>query len=106
MQLKGCGRTPYSRGFDGRAVLRSSVREFLVSEAMHHLRVPTTRALSIIGTGMEIRRPWYDVNTSLATIDIDTNDDDTSNTKPSVSYKYNGQKYSPDTILYEPGAGS
>jgi uncharacterized protein YdiU (UPF0061 family) len=47
LQLKGSGRSPYSRGFDGRAVLRSSIREFLVSEAMHHLRVPTTRALSV-----------------------------------------------------------
>ena len=42
LQLKGCGRTPFSRGFDGRAVLRSSVREFLVSESMHHLRVSRT----------------------------------------------------------------
>jgi serine/tyrosine/threonine adenylyltransferase len=45
LQLKGAGRTPYSRGADGRAVLRSSVREFLCSEAMFHLGVPTTRAL-------------------------------------------------------------
>jgi serine/tyrosine/threonine adenylyltransferase len=49
MQLKGAGPTPYSRTADGRAVLRSSVREFLCSEAMHHLGVPTTRALSLIG---------------------------------------------------------
>ncbi|HUH54349.1 MAG TPA: protein adenylyltransferase SelO family protein, partial [Rhodanobacter sp.] len=42
VQLKGAGRTPYSRGADGRAVLRSSIREFLCSEAMHHLGVPTT----------------------------------------------------------------
>ena len=47
LQLKGAGRSPFSRGFDGRAVLRSSVREFLASEAMHHLGVPTTRALSV-----------------------------------------------------------
>lgn len=47
LQLKGCGVTPYSRGFDGRAVLRSSVREFLCSEAMHALGVPTTRALCL-----------------------------------------------------------
>eukprot|EP00606_Chrysophyceae_sp_TOSAG23-5_P000591 GSChrysophyteH2.ASY1.ANO1.1399.1 assembled CDS len=52
LQLKGCGRSPYSRGFDGRAVIRSNVREFLMSEAMHHLGVSTTRALSIVGTGM------------------------------------------------------
>ena len=48
LQLKGAGPTPYSRTADGRAVLRSSVREFLCSEAMHHLGVPTTRALSLV----------------------------------------------------------
>src|SRR3954466_11380920 len=48
LQRKGAGRTPYARSADGRAVLRSSVREFLCSEAMHHLGVPTTRALSLI----------------------------------------------------------
>lgn len=47
VQLKGSGRTPFSRGFDGKAVLRSSVREFLASEAMFHLGVPTTRALCV-----------------------------------------------------------
>ena len=62
LQLKGCGRSPYSRGFDGRAVIRSNVREFLMSEAMHHLGVSTTRALSIIGTGMTVYRPWYKGN--------------------------------------------
>ena len=49
LQLKGAGPTPYSRTADGRAVLRSSIREFLCSEAMHHLGVPTTRALSLVG---------------------------------------------------------
>src|SRR5581483_11784885 len=48
LQLKGAGRTPYSRTADGRAVLRSSVREFMMSEAMHWLGVPTTRALSLV----------------------------------------------------------
>ena len=48
MQLKGAGPTPYSRSADGLAVLRSSVREFLCSEAMYHLGVPTTRALSLV----------------------------------------------------------
>ena len=47
MQLKGAGRTPYCRGADGRAVLRSSVREFLVQEHMHALGVPTSRSLSL-----------------------------------------------------------
>ena len=56
VQLKGAGRTPYSRGGDGRAVLRSSIREFLCSEAMHSLGIPTTRALSVIGSDAPIYR--------------------------------------------------
>ncbi len=61
LQLKGAGRTPYSRRADGRAVLRSSIREFLCSEAMHHLGVPTTRALSLVATGdTVIRDMFYD----------------------------------------------
>lgn len=56
LQLKGAGLTPYSRGADGRAVLRSSVREFLCSEAMFHLGVPTTRALSLVATGDQVVR--------------------------------------------------
>src|SRR5690349_14130493 len=56
LQLKGAGRTPYSRTADGRAVLRSSLREFLCSEAMHALGVPTTRALSLVGTGEQVIR--------------------------------------------------
>ncbi|HEY9132255.1 MAG TPA: YdiU family protein [Dyella sp.] len=59
LQLKGAGRTPYSRGADGRAVLRSSVREFLCSEAMHHLGVPTTRALSLVATGETVERDMF-----------------------------------------------
>ncbi|KZC40810.1 MULTISPECIES: protein adenylyltransferase SelO [Rhodanobacter] len=59
LQLKGAGLTPYSRGADGRAVLRSSVREFLCSEAMHHLGVPTTRALSLVGTGETVVRDMF-----------------------------------------------
>ena len=56
LQLKGAGPTPYSRGADGLAVLRSSVREYLCSEAMFHLGVPTTRALSLILTGEQVMR--------------------------------------------------
>jgi len=56
VQLKGAGPTPYSRRADGRAVMRSSVREFLCSEAMHHLGIPTTRALSLVGTGESVLR--------------------------------------------------
>ena len=60
MQLKGSGRTPYSRGADGRAVLRSSVREFLAQEHMHALGVPTTRSLSLYASKTEtVNRPWY-----------------------------------------------
>lgn len=63
LQLKGAGPTPYSRSGDGYAVLRSSVREFLCSEAMHHLGVPTTRALSLVTTGESIVRDmFYDGN--------------------------------------------
>ena len=56
VQLKGAGRTPYSRMGDGRAVLRSSIREFLCSEAMHGLGVPTTRALCVTGSPLPVRR--------------------------------------------------
>jgi uncharacterized protein YdiU (UPF0061 family) len=59
LQLKGSGPTPYSRGADGRAVLRSSIREFLCSEAMHHLGVPTTRALCLVGTGEQVVRDMF-----------------------------------------------
>ena len=56
LQLKGAGETPYSRTADGLAVLRSSLREYLCSEAMHHLGIPTTRALSLITTGEQVMR--------------------------------------------------
>lgn len=60
MQLKGGGRTPYCRGADGRAVLRSSVREFLAQEHMHALGVPTSRSLSLYASKTEkVQRPWY-----------------------------------------------
>jgi uncharacterized protein YdiU (UPF0061 family) len=56
LQLKGAGRTPYSRMGDGRAVLRSSIREYLGSEAMHGLGIPTTRALVVTGSPQPVRR--------------------------------------------------
>lgn len=60
MQLKGGGRTPYCRGADGRAVLRSSVREFLAQEHMHALGVPTSRSLCLFASQSEtVQRPWY-----------------------------------------------
>jgi serine/tyrosine/threonine adenylyltransferase len=63
LQLKGAGETPFSRTADGLAVLRSSVREFLCGEAMHHLGIPTTRALSLCATGRGVWRDmFYDGN--------------------------------------------
>ncbi len=60
MQLKGGGRTPYCRGADGRAVLRSSVREFLAQEHMHALGVPTSRSLTLYTSKSEtVKRPWF-----------------------------------------------
>lgn len=60
MQLKGGGRTPYCRGADGRAVLRSSVREFLAQEHMHALGIPTSRSLTLYVSETEtVRRPWF-----------------------------------------------
>jgi uncharacterized protein YdiU (UPF0061 family) len=60
LQLKGGGPTPYCRGADGRAVLRSSVREFLAQELMHALGVPTSRSLTLyMSRAEEVRRPWY-----------------------------------------------
>jgi uncharacterized protein YdiU (UPF0061 family) len=59
----GGGKTPFCRSADGRAVLRSSVREFLASEAMHHLGISTTRAISLIVSDEEkVMRPWYSKN--------------------------------------------
>ena len=60
MQLKGGGRTPYCRGADGRAVLRSSIREFLAQDHMHALGIPTSRSLSLYTSKTEkVRRPWF-----------------------------------------------
>jgi uncharacterized protein YdiU (UPF0061 family) len=59
LQLKGAGPTAYSRRADGRAVLRSSVREYLMSEAMHYLGVPTTRALALVTTGDKVARDMF-----------------------------------------------
>jgi uncharacterized protein YdiU (UPF0061 family) len=56
LQLKGAGLTPYSRTADGRAVLRSTIREYLCSEAMHHLGIPSTRALAVVGSDHPVLR--------------------------------------------------
>lgn len=71
MQLKGGGRTPYCRGADGRAVLRSSIREFLAQEHMHALGVPTSRSLSLYVSKTEkVTRPWYSEGTRSTDPDI------------------------------------
>jgi len=71
MQLKGGGPTPYCRGADGRAVLRSSVREFLAQEFMHALGVPTSRSLTLYVSRSEtVRRPWYAPNSSSIDPDV------------------------------------
>ena len=72
LQLKGGGTTPFHRGADGRAVLRSSIREFLASEAMHYLGVKTTRALSLVVSGKDtVARPWYTPDAILSFPDMD-----------------------------------
>ena len=65
IQLKGSGQTPYSRGSDGRAVLRSSIREYLCSETMHSLGIPTTRALCLIGSHDEVYREQIETGAML-----------------------------------------
>ena len=68
--MTGAGCTPFCRGFDGRAVLRSSLREFLASEAMYHLKVPTTRALCLVMSESEtaMRDAWQ-----IRTVDLEGN---------------------------------
>ncbi len=71
MQLKGGGRTPYCRGADGRAVLRSSVREFLAQDFMHALGIPTSRSLTLYVSQSEtVKRPWYSEGSSSFDPDI------------------------------------
>ncbi len=66
LQLKGAGRTPFSRGADGRAVLRSTIREYLAGEAMHGLGIPTTRALAIVGSDQPVYRESIETAAVLA----------------------------------------
>jgi uncharacterized protein YdiU (UPF0061 family) len=97
-QLKGSGTTPFSRSADGRAVLRSSVREFLASEAMYHLGVETTRALSLIAseTG-HIERPWFSPQKQLSLNDSRLQEYPLEFRKEVVRHA-NGQ---PDVLLQE-----
>jgi serine/tyrosine/threonine adenylyltransferase len=68
LHLKGAGTTPYSRGFDGRSVLRSTIREYLCGEAMHALGIPTTRALCIVGSAEPVRRERIETAATLVRI--------------------------------------
>ncbi|MDI9313977.1 MAG: YdiU family protein [Hydrotalea sp.] len=68
VQLKGAGKTPYSRFADGRAVLRSTIREYLCSEIMASLNIPTTRALSIVTSGEQVRRERWEPGAILTRI--------------------------------------
>jgi serine/tyrosine/threonine adenylyltransferase len=74
LQLKGGGTTPFCRGADGKAVLRSSIREFLASEAMHYLGISTTRALSLVVSETEFtNRPWYSEAASAPSLSSNAN---------------------------------
>src|SRR5699024_8501016 len=59
IQLKGAGKTPYSRGGDGRATVGPMLREYIISEAMHALGIPTTRGLAVVATGDQVRRERF-----------------------------------------------
>ena len=92
MQLKGGGPTPYCRGADGRAVLRSSVREFLAQELMHALGVPTSRSLTLYVSRSEaVRRPWYSPNSRSFDPDILVNNPAAITTRVAPSFLRVGQ---------------
>ena len=92
MQLKGGGPTPYCRGADGRAVLRSSVREFLAQELMHALGVPTSRSLTLYVSQTEtVRRPWYSENSNSSDPDILVEDPVAISTRVAPSFLRVGQ---------------
>ena len=109
MQLKGGGPTPFCRGADGRAVLRSSIREFLASEAMHALGVDTTRALSLVVSrgGDVARRPWYDPNADKdASAESISMDDPRlarypDDVKRQIIRQFASQKRDPDVMIVE-----
>ena len=92
MQLKGGGPTPYCRGADGRAVLRSSVREFLAQEFMHALGVPSARSLTLYVSRSEtVRRPWYAPNSRSFDPDILVDDPAAITTRVAPSFLRVGQ---------------
>lgn len=110
LQLKGAGPTPFCRGADGRAVLRSSMREFLASEAMYHLGIETTRALSLIVSedGDTSTRPWYSQSNQKS--NIPTMDDprlqkySIEQRKQIISQLNAQSKNDPDIMIEEPNA--
>ena len=92
MQLKGGGPTPYCRGGDGRAVLRSSVREFLAQELMHALGIPTSRSLMLmVGQEEEVYRPWYSEQSQSLDPDIMTSNRAAISTRVAPSFLRVGQ---------------
>lgn len=92
MQLKGGGPTPYCRGGDGRAVLRSSVREFLVQEHMHALGVPTSRSLCLfVSQSEQVSRPWYSENSYSTDPDITVSNPVAISTRVAPSFLRVGQ---------------
>ena len=92
LQLKGGGPTPYCRGADGRAVLRSSVREFLAQEFMHALGVPTSRSLTLYVSRAEtVRRPWYAPNSRSFDPDVMVNNPAAITTRVAPSFLRVGQ---------------
>lgn len=92
MQLKGGGTTPYCRGADGRAVLRSSVREFLAQEFMHALGIPTSRSLTLYVSRSEtVLRPWYSEGSKSFNPDIMTTNPVAISTRVAPSFLRVGQ---------------
>jgi len=92
MQLKGGGRTPYCRGADGRAVLRSSIREFLAQEHMHALGIPTSRSLSLYTSKTEkVKRPWYSEDSHAKNPDMMISEDVAISTRVAPSFIRVGQ---------------
>jgi uncharacterized protein YdiU (UPF0061 family) len=92
MQLKGGGRTPYCRGADGRAVLRSSIREFLAQEHMYALGIPTSRSLSLYTSSVEkVKRPWYSEGSYSKDPDIMISEDVAISTRVASSFIRVGQ---------------
>lgn len=107
LQLKGGGTTPFHRGADGRAVLRSSIREFLASEAMHHLNIRTTRALSLIVSEKDtVNRAWYSQGAKLA---LPSPDDPrlanyTEEERRTLLMQLRNEKVDPNIMVKEPCA--